>query len=399
MAVLKQNHYEFDQTPVMETVLMGHKRLYDIMKAKDAIYLKEEFTDEDGIRAAELEAEFAEIDGWNAESDAAALLSGLGIKEADHYKLMEELNNREKVRVLLAQVLFGNPDIIVLDEPTNDLDLETIHWLENFLADFKNLVLVVSHDRHFLDGICTHVADIDRGKMQLYTGNYSFWYQSSQLALKQMADKNKKSDEKRKELEEFIARFSANAAKSKQATARKKLLQKLKVDEIRPSSRRYPAIFLNQDREAGDQILSVDNLGFQNDEGDWLFRNISFELQKGDKVAVLSKSSIAISRFFQVLAKEKQAKEGEHRWGVTITPTYLPTDNTEYFENPDLNLVDWLRQFSEEKDEEYIRGFLGKMLFSGEESLKGLHSIKRWRKSALHAISHDAARGECSASR
>lgn len=370
MAVLKQNHFEFDDFTVLETIIMGHKILYSIMKEKDAIYAKEEFTDEDGIRVSELEAQFAEYDGWNAESDAAALLSGLNIKEDLHYKLLKELSGKEKVRVLLAQALFGNPDILILDEPTNDLDLETIKWLENFIADFKNLVLVVSHDRHFLDSVCTHIADIDFGKMQLFTGNYSFWYHSSQLALKQRSDSNKKAEDKRKELQEFIARFSANASKSKQATARKKLLDKLNVDEIKPSNRKYPAIIFQQEREAGDQIVETDNLGYKNEEGKWLFRNVSFSLNKGDKVAILSKDPLAKTAFYQILNGDLQPTEGSFRWGITIKYSYLPNDNAEFFKE-NLNLIDWLRQFSpKEKDEQFIRGFLGKMLFTGEETLK-----------------------------
>jgi ATPase subunit of ABC transporter with duplicated ATPase domains len=370
MAVLKQNHFEFDEYTVLETVIMGHKILYSIMKEKDAIYAKEDFTDEDGIRVSELEAQFAEYDGWNAESDAAALLSGLNIKEDLHYKLLKELSGKEKVRVLLAQALFGNPDILILDEPTNDLDLETIKWLENFIADFKNLVLVVSHDRHFLDSVCTHIADIDFGKMQLFTGNYSFWYHSSQLALKQRSDSNKKAEDKRKELQEFIARFSANASKSKQATARKKLLDKLNVDEIKPSNRKYPAIIFQQEREAGDQIVETDNLGYKNEEGKWLFRNVTFSLNKGDKVAILSKDPLAKTAFYQILNGDLQPTEGSFRWGITIKYSYLPNDNAEFFKE-NLNLIDWLRQFSpKEKDEQFIRGFLGKMLFTGEETLK-----------------------------
>lgn len=368
LAVLKQNHFEFDQYPVLQTVIMGHKKLYDIMQEKDAIYLKPDFSDADGVRASELEAEFAEMDGWNAESDAAGLLSGLGIKESLHYKNMHELSGNEKVRVLLAQAIFGNPDILLLDEPTNDLDVETVLWLENFLADFKNTVIVVSHDRHFLDTVCTHIADIDFSKIQLHTGNYSFWYESSQLALKQRSDQNRKVEDKRKELQEFIERFSANASKSKQATSRKKLLEKLTVDEIKPSSRKYPAILFKQEREAGDQILNVDNLGKLH-EGNTLFSGITFRLDKGDKVVVLSKEGLAITSFFKVLMGEEKADHGSFSWGVTINKAYLPNDNSSYF-NTDLNLVDWLRQFSEEKDESFIRGFLGRMLFTGEESLK-----------------------------
>jgi ATPase subunit of ABC transporter with duplicated ATPase domains len=368
MAVLKQNHFEFDESPVLQTVIMGHKRLWDVMNEKDAIYMKEDFSEEDGIKASELEGEFAEMEGWNAESDAAALLSGLGIKEELHYKLMGELSGNEKVRVLLAQALFGNPEVLLLDEPTNDLDVETVVWLEDFLADFKNTVIVVSHDRHFLDTVCTHVVDIDYSKIQIFTGNYSFWYESSQLASKQRSDQNKKVEEKRKELQEFVERFSANASKSKQATSRKKLLDKLVIDQIQPSSRKYPAIMFKQEREAGNQILTVENLSKIND-GTPLFSNVTFTLDKGDKVAFISKDSLAINTLFEVLMGEDEADAGEYKWGVTITKSYLPNDNSGFF-NVDLNLVDWLRQFSEEKDESFIRGFLGRMLFSGEESLK-----------------------------
>lgn len=370
MSVLKQNHYEFDEVPVLETVIRGNSTLYDVMKAKDAIYAKEDFTEEDGLKAGELEAQFAEMDGWNAESDAATLLSSLGIKEEFHYKLLKELDGNQKVRVLLAQALFGHPDILLLDEPTNDLDLETIGWLENFLADYDKIVLVVSHDRHFLDAVCTHVADIDFGKISIFTGNYSFWYESSQLLLKQRSDQNKKAEDKIAELKEFIARFSANASKSKQATSRKKALDKIKLDEMRPSNRKYPAIlFNNQVREAGDQILEVKNLG-KTEHGEVLFKNISFDLKRGQKIAVLSSNSLATSAFYSILAGEDTSFDGSYRWGVTVTPTYLPADNTKYFQDDDNNLVDWLRQYSEEKDETFIRGFLGRMLFSGEETLK-----------------------------
>lgn len=369
IAVLKQNHFEFDNYQVLQTVIMGHKRLWDIMAEKEALYAKPDFNDADGERVSELEGQFAEMNGWNVESDAAALLSGLGIKEDLHYKLMNELSGNEKIRVLLAQALFGNPDILLLDEPTNDLDIETISWLENFLADFQNTVIVVSHDRHFLDTVCTHIADIDFGKINIYTGNYSYWYESSQLALRQRADQNKKTEEKRKELQEFIERFSANASKSKQATSRKKLLEKLNVDEIKPSTRKYPAIIFKQEREAGDQILSVENLASYADDGTCLFKDINFSLNKGDKVALLSKDSIATSTFYEMLMERQAVKIGEIKWGVTITKAYLPSNNSEYF-NVDLNLIDWLRQYSVEKDETFIRGFLGKMLFSGEETLK-----------------------------
>lgn len=368
MAVLKQNHFEFDEIPVLQTVIMGYKKLYDIMQEKNAIYAKEDFSDEDGVRASELEAEFADMDGWNAESDAANLLSGLGIEERLHDKLMKELSGNEKVRVLLAQAIFGNPDILLLDEPTNDLDVETVIWLENFLADFKNTVIVVSHDRHFLDSVCTHITDIDFGKIRVHTGNYSFWYESSQLALKQKLDQNKKIEDKRKELQEFVERFSANASKSKQATSRKKLLEKLTIDEITPSTRKYPGIQFRQEREAGDQILMVDNLK-KTVDGDLLFSGVTFMLDKGDKVAFVSKNGLAVSAFFRILMEEEKQDEGKFKWGVTMNVAYLPNDNSKFF-NTDLNLVDWLRQYSEEKDESYIRGFLGRMLFSGEESLK-----------------------------
>ncbi len=370
MSVLKQNHYEYDEVPVLETVIRGNSTLYEVMKAKDAIYAKEDFTEEDGIKAGDLEAQFAEMDGWNAESDAATLLSNLGIKEEHHHKLLKELDGNQKVRVLLAQALFGHPDIMLLDEPTNDLDLETINWLEDFLADYDKIVLVVSHDRHFLDKVCTHVADIDFGKINIFSGNYTFWYESSQLLLKQRADQNKKAEDKIAELKEFIARFSANASKSKQATSRKKALDKIKLDEMRPSNRKYPAIlFNNQVREAGDQILEVKELS-KTLNGEVLFNNISFDLKRGQKIAVLSSNSLATSAFYEILAGEDNDFGGSFRWGVTVTPTYLPNDNTKYFKDNDDNLVDWLRQYSEEKDETFIRGFLGRMLFSGEETLK-----------------------------
>lgn len=371
LAVLKQNHYEFDEFPVIETVLMGHRELYDIMKEKDAIYAKADFSDADGLRAGELESKFAEMDGWDAESNAATLLSNLNISEEHHYKLVKELDGKQKVRVLLAQALFGNPDILLLDEPTNDLDLETIGWLENFLADYQNTAIVVSHDRHFLDTVCTHVVDVDFGKMNIYTGNYTFWYESSQLALKQRAEQNKKMEDKVKELQDFISRFSANASKSKQATSRKKALDKINLDEIKPSNRKYPAImFNNMSREAGDQILEVSKLS-KKMGGETLFSNISFSVNKGDKIAILSKNSLATSALYQILAGEDSDFGGSFKWGVTINQAYLPADNHHYFEGKKLNLVDWLREYSPgEKDEQFIRGFLGKMLFSGEEVLK-----------------------------
>lgn len=369
MSVLKQNHFEFDQYPVLQTVIMGNKKLWDIMAEKEAIYAKTDFTDADGERAAELEGIFADMEGWNAESDAAEMLSNLGIKEELHTQLMSELSGKDKVRVLLAQALFGNPDILLLDEPTNDLDVETISWLENFLADFQNTVIVVSHDRHFLDAVCTHIADIDFGKIQLFTGNYTFWYESSQLALRQRSDQNKKIEDKRKELQEFIERFSANASKSRQATSRKKLLEKLNVDEIRPSTRKYPAIIFKADRDCGDQILNVEHLSKKAADGTVLFHDISFTLVKGDKVALLSRNPMATTALYQILMEETQPDSGKFAWGQTITTSYLPNENNHYF-NSDDNLVDWLRQFSKEKDETYIRGFLGKMLFSGEEVFK-----------------------------
>lgn len=369
MSVLKQNHFEFDAFQVLETVIMGNKDLYAIMKEKEAIYSKEDFSDEDGIRASELEEKFAEMEGWNAESDAANMLSGLGITEELHFKTVHELNNNQKVRVLLAQALFGNPDILLLDEPTNDLDVETISWLENFLANFENTVLVVSHDRHFLDAVCTHVADIDFNKLQIYSGNYTFWYQSSQLALKQRSDQNKKAEEKKKELMDFIQRFSANVAKSKQATSRRKMIDKLNIEEIKPSTRKYPGIFFIQEREAGDQVLTVDNYSYQL-EGTFLFKNLSFTVNKGDKIVFLSKNPLAITKFFDCIYGNDKPASGSAEWGVTIKSSYIPNDNSSFFEGVDLSLVDWLRQFSKEKDETFIRGFLGKMLFSGEESLK-----------------------------
>lgn len=369
MSVLKQNHFEFDEFQVLETVVMGNKELYKIIKEKEVIYAKEDFTDEDGIRASELEEKFAEMEGWNADSDAANMLSGLGITEDMHFKTMHELNNNQKVRVLLAQALFGNPDILLMDEPTNDLDVETISWLENFLANFENTVLVVSHDRHFLDAVCTHVADIDFGKIQIYSGNYTFWYQSSQLALKQRSEQNKKAEEKKKELMDFIQRFSANVAKSKQATSRRKMIDKLNIEEIKPSTRKYPGIFFIQEREAGDQVLGVENYSYLL-EGNNLFSNVNFTVNKGDKIVFLSKNPLAITKLFECLAGAEKPKSGSAEWGVTIKMSYIPNDNSSYFEGVDLNLVDWLRQFSKEKDETFIRGFLGKMLFSGEESLK-----------------------------
>ncbi len=370
MAVLRQNHYEFDEATVLDTVMMGHGKLWSIMQEKDAIYAKPDFSEADGIRSSELEGEFAEMNGWNAQSDAAALLSGLGITEEDHGKLLKELSGNLKVRVLLAQAIFGNPDILILDEPTNDLDLKTITWLEDFLLEFKNTVIVVSHDRHFLDTVCTHIVDIDFNAVKLYTGNYSFWYQSSQLALAQRSSANKKATEKKAELQEFIARFSANASKSRQATSRRKLLEKINVDDIQASTRRYPAIIYQQARTAGDQILHIENLTASGN-GAVLFKNLELFVNKGEKIAFLSKDSQAVTALFQVLIGERKQDKGEFRFGQTITTAYLPSNNEKYFQSDD-NLVDWLRQFAaeENKDEVYIRGFLGKMLFSGEEVFK-----------------------------
>jgi ATPase subunit of ABC transporter with duplicated ATPase domains len=381
MAVLNQDHYAFDEFTVVETVMMGHKDLYDIMKEKDAIYAKEDFTDKDGERAGELENRFAEMDGWNMESNAATMLSNLGIKEEHHYKLLKDIDGNQKVRVLLAQALFGNPDILLLDEPTNDLDIETIAWLENFLADYENIVLVVSHDRHFLDAVCTHIVDIDFSKMNIYSGNYSFWYESSQLALKQRGDQNKKLEEKVKELQEFIQRFSANASKSKQATSRKKALDKIDISEIKASSRKYPAIlFNNLGREAGDQILQVENLS-QTVNGQVMFKNISFMVNKGDKIAVLSQNSLATAAFYNVLSGRDKNYTGEFKFGVTISMADIPNDNSAYFQGKDENLVDWLREYSNtDQDEQFVRSFLGRMLFSGEEVLKNVKVLSGGEK-------------------
>ena len=369
MSVLKQNHFEFDQVPVLQTVLMGNRKLMDVMQEKDAIYAKEDFSDADGVKAAELENIFAEMDGRNAESDAAQLLSNLGIGDHLHNELVHTLSGKEKVRVLLAQALFGNPEILLLDEPTNDLDVETISWLENFLADFQNTVIVVSHDRHFLDAVCTNIVDIDFSKIQLYTGNYSFWYESSQLAARQRSDQNKKMEDKRKELQDFVERFSANASKSRQATSRKKLLDKLVIDNIQPSTRKYPGIIFKPERDCGDQILRVENLSKVNPDGSVQFKDVEFTLIKGDKVAILSKDHTAITSFFQIINNLEEPTTGTVEWGSTITTAYLPNNNEDFFKSDD-NLVDWLRQFSVDKDETYVRGFLGKMLFSGEEVMK-----------------------------
>ncbi len=370
MAVLRQNHYEFDEVTALDTVMMGHARLWSIMQEKDAIYARPDFSEADGIRASELEHDFSEMNGWNAQSDAAALLSGLGIVEEDHFKLLKELSGNLKVRVLLAQAIFGNPDILILDEPTNDLDLKSVGWLEDFLLEFKNTVIVVSHDRHFLDTVCTHIVDIDYTSIKLYTGNYSFWYQSSQLALAQRSSANRKAEDKKKELMEFILRFSANASKSRQATSRKKLLEKINVDDIQPSTRRYPAIIFQQNRTAGDQVLHIEHLSASVSDSR-LFKDFELYVNKGEKIAFLSKDSLAITTLFQILAGERTPDTGSFNLGQTITPAYLPLNNEGYFKSSD-NLIDWLRQFAaeENKDEVYIRGFLGKMLFSGEEVFK-----------------------------
>jgi len=368
MSVLEQDHFKFDDCTVMNTVLQGHTVLWDIIQEKDALYAKPDFSDADGIRASELEERFAELEGWNAESDAAALLSGLGIKEDRHYMLMRDLSGNEKVRVLLAKALFGNPDNLLLDEPTNDLDLDTVAWLEDYLSKFENTVLVVSHDRHFLDSVCTHTLDIDYNKLTLFAGNYSFWYESSQLALRQQQQQNKKAEEKRKELLEFIQRFSANVAKSKQTTSRKKMLEKLNIEEIQPSSRRYPGIIFTPEREVGNKILEVHGLSASVD-GEVLFKDVNFQIEKGDKVAFLSHDPRAMTALFEIVMGNRKADEGSYDWGQTITTAYLPLDNSRYF-NTDMNLVDWLCQFSDDSSEIYLKGFLGKMLFSGEEVLK-----------------------------
>ncbi len=371
MAVLTQNHFKFDEYPVLDTVIMGHKLLYDIMKEKDAIYNDPNASEEDSMRAAELEGEFGEMNGWMAESDAAELLSNLGVKESLHDKMVKELTGTEKIKVLLAQALFGNPDILLMDEPTNDLDAETTEWLCDFLADYENIVIVVSHDRHFLDMVCTNVVDVDFGKIRMYTGNYTFWYETSQLLARQMADKNKKVEQKRQEMLEFIARFSANASKSKQATSRKKALDKLNLEDMSPSSRRYPYIAFKPERDPGDVIFECENLSKKGADGEYLFKNLSFRFNKGEKVAFLSRNPLAVTAFFNIISGEDKNYEGSYQYGQTISPQYLPNDNSAYFkENNDLNLMDWLRQYSKEKDESFIRGFLGRMLFSGEEVFK-----------------------------
>ena len=369
LSVLSQDHYAFDEYTVMDTVLMGHSVLWAIMEEKNALYAKPDFSDEDGNRVAELEDKFAEMEGWNAESDAAMLLSGLGIKEDLHYKLMKELSGKEKVRVLLARALYGKPDNLLLDEPTNDLDLETVTWLEHYLSEYEQTVLVVSHDRHFLDSVCTHTVDIDFGRVQQFAGNYSFWYESSQLALRQQQQQNKKAEEKKKELEEFIRRFSANVAKSKQTTSRKKMLEKLNIEEIKASSRRYPGIIFTPDRDPGNKILEVKGLTAYADDGTLLFRDLNFNVEKDDKIVFISRDPRAMTALFQIINGEEKATEGTYEWGQTITEAYLPLDNSEYF-NTDMNLVEWLSQFAADTNEVYLKGFLGRMLFSGEEILK-----------------------------
>ena len=372
MSVLEQDHFAYDQFTVLETVLRGNKKLFEIKEEMDALYAKPDFSDEDGIKAGELGVIYDEMGGWNAEADAQTMLSNVGIKEEMHYQMMSELENKDKVKVLLAQALFGNPDVLILDEPTNDLDIDTISWLEDFLADYENTVIVVSHDRHFLDAVCTHIGDLDYSKLNLYTGNYSFWYQASQLATRQRQQANKKAEEKKKELQDFIARFSSNVAKAKQATARKKMIDKLNIEEIKPSSRRYPAIIFEMEREAGDQILEIKGLEIVKD-GETLLSGGDLNLKKGDKVAVISKNSLAVTEFVQVISGSTAPAKGEYKWGVTTNQSYMPLDNTEYFQEKDLNLVDWLRQFTkndEERHEEFVRGFLGRMLFSGDEALK-----------------------------
>ncbi len=369
LSVLTQDHFAFDEFSVLDTVLMGHSILWGIMEEKNALYAKPDFSDEDGNRVAELEDKFAEMDGWNAESDAAMLLSGLGIKEDLHYKLMKELSGKEKVRVLLARALFGKPDNLLLDEPTNDLDLETVAWLENYLSECEQTVLVVSHDRHFLDSVCTHTVDIDFGRVQQFAGNYSFWYESSQLALRQQQQQNKKAEEKRKELEEFIRRFSANVAKSKQTTSRKKMLEKLNVEEIKASSRRYPGIIFTPERDPGNKILEVNGLTARADDGTLLFKDLTFNVEKDEKVVFIGRDPRAMTAFFQIINGEEKAEAGSYDWGQTITEAYLPLDNTQYF-NTDMNLVEWLSQFSADTNEVYLKGFLGRMLFSGEDILK-----------------------------
>jgi len=374
MAVLNQNHFAFDENTALHAVLMGHQKMWKVMQERDTIYAKADFTEEDGLRAGELEGEFGEMGGYTAESDAAALLSDLGVKESYHGSLMKELPGAIKVRVLLAQALFGNPDILILDEPTNDLDVETINWLENFLADYENIVIVVSHDRHFLDAVCTHVADVDHQKIKIFSGNYTFWYESSQLMARQMSDKNKKTEDKRAALMDFIARFSANASKSKQATSRKKALEKLTIEDIEPSNRRYPGIIFKQLREVGNQILNLEKLSKRAEDGRTLFSNVTFSVNKGDKIAFVSKDHLALTSFFDIINGEQSADGGKIEWGTTVSKAYLPNDNTKFFQGKDINLMDWLRQYVPphvtDVDEPFLRGFLGKMLFSGDEVLK-----------------------------
>tara|TARA_B110000046_G_scaffold64079_1_gene71564 strand:+ start:317 stop:1948 length:1632 start_codon:yes stop_codon:yes gene_type:complete len=381
LSVLEQNHNAYDNTQVLETVLKGNTSLFNVKSEMDTLYAKEDFSDEDGDRVGELQIKFEEMNGWNADSEAASLLSNLEIPEVLHYSLMSDLDGKQKVRVLLAQALFGDPDVLVMDEPTNDLDYDTIMWLENFLANYDNTVIVVSHDRHFLDAVCTHISDIDYGKINHFSGNYTFWYESSQLAVRQRAQQNKKSEEKKKELQEFIARFSANVAKSKQATSRKKMIEKLDIEEIRPSSRRYPAIIFNQERVAGDQILNIENLTASIDEK-ILFKDVHLNLAKGDKVIVYAKDTRALSAFYEIIMGERKADKGKFNWGITTSQAYLPLDHDHFFENP-MSLVDWLRQYAktkEEREEVFIRGFLGKMLFSGEEALKNSNVLSGGEK-------------------
>ena len=378
LSVLSQDHFQYDDCTVLNTVLMGHTVLWDIMQQRDALYAKADFSDEDGIKVAELEEKFAEMGGYNAESDAAALLSGLGIKEDKHYALMGELSGKEKVRIMLAKALFGEPDNLLLDEPTNDLDLDTVQWLESYLSDFEHTVLVVSHDRHFLDAVCTHTVDIDFGKVTMFAGNYSFWYESSQLALRQAQNQKAKAEEKKRELEEFIRRFSANVAKSKQTTSRKKMLEKLNVEEIRPSTRKYPGIIFQMDREPGNQILEVKGLRATTDDGTVLFNDVNFTVEKGDKIVFLSRDPRAMTAFFEIINGNRKAQGGDYKWGVTITTAYLPLDNTRFFES-DLNLVDWLSQFGE-GNEVYFKSFLGRMLFSGEEVMKNVNVLSGGEK-------------------
>ena len=378
LSVLSQDHFKWDAFTVMDTVMMGHTVLWDIMKQREELYAKEDFTDEDGLKVSELEERFAELDGWNAESDAAMLLSGLGIKEDKHYTLMGELSGKEKVRVMLAQALYGNPDNLLLDEPTNDLDMETVTWLEEYLSNFEHTVLVVSHDRHFLDSVCTHTVDIDYGKINMFAGNYSFWYESSQLAARQQANQNKKAEEKKKELQEFIQRFSANVAKSKQTTSRKKMLEKLNIEEIKPSMRKYPGIIFQPEREPGTKILAVDGLS-KTVGGETLFRNVSFTIEKGDKVAFLSREPRAITALFEIVAGDDKPDSGMVEWGVTINPAYLPLNNAPFFDNQ-LTIVDWLAQFSQDTSELYLRGYLGKMLFSGDEIYKQVNVLSGGEK-------------------